>query len=112
LKTLLEGLAEQVLPELVSGVEVEAELNDEMLKPPLRADRVYTVLWRGVSYILHVELETKANANIARRLLEYTAILHKKHGKPVISIVISPFEQVQKNMPCGKLGLYYYIRHY
>jgi hypothetical protein len=91
LKTLLEGLASQVLPELVSGVEVEAELNDEMLKPPLRADRVYTVLWRGVPCILHVELETKANANIACRLLEYNAILYKKHKKPVISVVIYPF---------------------
>jgi hypothetical protein len=48
LKILLEGLADQVLPELVAGAEVEAELNDEMLKPPLRADRVYTILWGDV----------------------------------------------------------------
>ena len=99
LKTLLEGLADQVLPELVSGVEVEAELNDEVLKPPLRADRVYTVLWRGVPCILHVELETKANANIACRLLEYNAILYKKHKEPVVSVVIYPFRVKLPKVP-------------
>ena len=99
LKTLLEGLAGQVLPELVSGVEVEAELNDEILKPPLRADRVYTALWRGVPCILHVELETKASTNIAHRLLEYNAILYKKHKKPVVSVVIYPFRVKLPRLP-------------
>ncbi len=54
--------------------------------PPKR-----TMLWRGCPCVLHMELETKANANVARRLLEYNAILYKKHGKPVLSVVIYPF---------------------
>jgi hypothetical protein len=72
LKTLLEGLADQVLPELVSGVEVEEELNDEMLKPPLRADRVYTVLWRGVPCILR--------SYLSRRVVGMYALLPTMRG--------------------------------
>ncbi len=91
LKSLLEGLAAQVIPELVPGTKVEEELNDEMLKPPLRADRVYGVRCKRKSCILHVELETKSNRKVAHRLLEYYGILFKKHNKPMISVVIYPF---------------------
>jgi hypothetical protein len=99
LKSLLEGLAAQVIPELLAGAKVEEELNCEVLKPPLRADRVYQIRYKGVSCILQVELETKAAAKIVRRLLEYYGILYRKYGKPIISVVIYPFRTTIPESP-------------
>jgi hypothetical protein len=99
LKSFLEGLAAQVIPELLAGAEVEEELNGEILKPPLRADRIYRIRYKGAKSILQVELETQANAKIAHRLLEYYGILFRKYGKPIISVVIYPFRTTIPESP-------------
>lgn len=99
LKSFLEGLATQVIPELLAGAEVEEELNDEVLKPPLRADRVYKIRYKGEKCILQVELETKADSKIAHRLLEYYGILYRKYHKPIISVVIYPFRTTIPESP-------------
>ena len=99
LKSFLEGLATQVIPELLSGAEVEEELNGEILKPPLRADRIYRIRYKGEECILQVELETQANSKMAHRLLEYYGILFRKYNKPIISVVIYPFETAIPESP-------------
>ena len=99
LKSFLEGLATQVIPELLSGAEVDEELNGEILKPPLRADRIYRIRYKGERCILQVELETQANSKMAHRLLEYYGILFRKYGKPIISVVIYPFRTTIPESP-------------
>lgn len=92
LKSLLEGQVVEVLSHLVPEVEVDEELNDEVLKPPLRADRVYRGRYQGQICIVQIELETGADRGMAYRLLEYYGILLRKYrNKPVISVVIYPF---------------------
>lgn len=55
LKSLLEDQAAEVIPYLLAGTELLGELNDEMLKPPLLADRVYRIRHQGLPCILHIE---------------------------------------------------------
>jgi predicted transposase YdaD len=99
LKSFLEGMAAQVIPELLAGAEVEEELNVEVLKPPLRADRVYRIRYKEEKCILQVELETKGDSKIVYRLLEYYGILYRKHRKPIISVVIYPFRTAIPESP-------------
>lgn len=99
LKSLLEDQAEEIIPFLVEGAEHEQELSGEALKPPLRADRVFLVRYQEKQHILHIELETGPDSEIAYRLLEYYGILLKKHKKPVISAVLYPFRTSTPESP-------------
>ena len=91
LKSLFEGHASEIISHLVPEARFVEELNDEVLKPPLRADRVYLVEVDTIYNVLQIEMETKGDPDIAYRLLEYYGILLKKHRKSLISVVLYPF---------------------
>ena len=91
LKSLLEDQAREMISVLLEEAVYLQELGGEALKPPLRADRVYLINYRGKLYILHIELETRADSEMPYRLLEYYGILHRKYKKPIISMVLYPF---------------------
>ena len=91
LKSLLRDQAEELLSLFVEGAEYQDELSEESLKPPLRADRVYLVTYRGKLHVLHIELETATDSEIGERLLEYFGILYRKYKRPMISLVLYPF---------------------
>ncbi len=92
LKSLFEGQEEQVLPVFLPGAEFLETLNVEALRPPLRVDRTYKIKQRNKPKIMHIELETGSNSEMAYRLLDYhTYFLRKFKGLPVISIIIYPF---------------------
>ena len=99
LKSILEERASEIMPLLLSGIEIGEELNDETLRPPLRADRVYGGHYKGEECIVQIELQTQADSIMAYRLLEYYGILVKKHRKPGISIVIYPFRTTLPETP-------------
>ena len=91
IKSLLEGSAAEMLPHLLPGAEFVEERNIEVLKPPLRTDRVYLIRYRGQLHILHIELETGADSDMDIRLLVYHVLLFAKYRLPVISIIMYPF---------------------
>ena len=91
IKSLLEGSAAERLPHLLPGAEFVEERNIEVLKPPLRTDRVYLIRYRGQLHILHIELETGADSDMDIRLLVYHVLLFAKYRLPVISIIMYPF---------------------
>jgi hypothetical protein len=99
LKALFEGHIAEIIPHLFPGARFSGELNDEVLKPPVRADRVYIVDVYNAVAVVHIEMETGADAEIAYRLLEYYGILLKKHQEPLISIVIYPFRTILPESP-------------
>ncbi len=68
-------------------------LDGEALKPSsLRTDRFYQVMQRGKIKVAHIELETAPDSELPYRMLEYFAILYKHHRKPIIPVVIYPFQ--------------------
>jgi predicted transposase YdaD len=91
LKSLLEGQEREILSYFFPGVEYLETLNIEVVRTPLRVDRVYKVKHKERVCILHVEFESGPNNDMAVRLLDYHAYLHRKYHIPVISIIVYPF---------------------
>jgi predicted transposase YdaD len=92
LKSLIEGHEQEMLPLFLQGAVFLAVLNIEVLRTPLRVDRVYKVRYRGRVYILHLEFESGSDGKMAYRLLSYHSyFLEKYDALPIISIIIYPF---------------------
>ena len=99
LKSLFEGQEKQMLPIFLPGAEYLATLNVEVVRPPLRVDRVYRVKYKGKKGIAHIEFESGSNNDMADRLLEYHAYLRRKYKLPVISIIVYPFPTKMAESP-------------
>ncbi|MEO8970658.1 MAG: hypothetical protein ABI406_03550 [Ktedonobacteraceae bacterium] len=99
LKSLFEGQEKQMLPIFLPGAEYLATLNVEVVRPPLRVDRVYRVKYKGKKSIAHIEFESRSNNGMADRLLEYHAYLRRKYKLPVISIIVYPFPTKMAESP-------------
>jgi len=80
-----------MLPLLVPGVEYLEVLDVEVLRTPLRGDRVYRTKYRNQEHILHFELETGPDGKMPYRLLDYHSYFLRKYGLPVISVIVYPF---------------------
>lgn len=96
LKALLQEDAARILPHLLQGIVGEATfieaLDVEVLPPARRSDRVFLFKVEQQRFILDIEFESSADSTIAARLHAYAAYLHLKHGIPVLSMVVYPFE--------------------
>ena len=92
LKSLIGDEVAEILPNLLPGAEYVSEQNIEIDRTTLRADLVYNILYRGLPHILNMELQTGADEDMPLRMLVYHVGLYAKHRKPVISMVMYPFE--------------------
>ncbi len=92
LKSLLGDEVAEILPNLLPGAEFIGEQNIEIDRTTLRADLVYNIRYRGALHILNMELQTDADEDMPLRMLKYHVGLYDKHRKPVISMVMYPFE--------------------
>ncbi len=92
MKDLVDRQAKDILPVLLPGLTYQETLNIEIVKPVLRSDKVYLVMYQGKQHILHIEFESGKNKRMGARMLAYNAMLHLEHNLPVISIVIYLFE--------------------
>jgi hypothetical protein len=92
LKALFGDEAAEIVPRLIPGTELLHDHNIEIDRSQLRADLVYNVKYRGLLHILNMELQTDEDEHMHLRLLQYHINLHAKYEKPVISVVLYPFE--------------------
>jgi hypothetical protein len=92
MKDLVDRQAKDILPALLPGLTYQETLNIEVVKPVLRTDKVYLVMYQGKQHILHIEFESGKNKRMGARMLAYNAMLHLEHNLPMISIVIYLFE--------------------
>jgi len=99
LKLLIEGQEREILPQLWPGVEYIETIDIEVLRSPLRVDRVYIVLYRKEKHVLHLEYETVSDGGIVYRLLEYHAYFLRKYKLPVLSIIVYPFQTTVVESP-------------
>jgi hypothetical protein len=65
LKSLLEGQEKQMLPYFIPDAEYLETLNVEVIRTPLRVDRVYLVRQKGRKKIAHLEFESGPNNDMA-----------------------------------------------
>ena len=80
-----------IIPVLLPGAIFQETLDIEAIKPTMRADRVFKILYLGKTYILNIEFESGVDEKIRARLLAYNAILHLEYEIPVISLIVYPF---------------------
>ena len=92
LKSLLGDEVAEILPNLLPGSQFVSEQNIEIDRTTLKADLVYNIKYRGLTHILNMELQTDADEDMPIRMLKYHVGLLDKHRKPVISMVMYPFE--------------------
>jgi hypothetical protein len=91
LKDWVEQQAQEILPVLLPGAVYETTLNVEAIRSPMRADKVFKILYCGEEHVLHIEFETGSDGDLPSRLLIYNAVLYRDHKLPVITIVVYPF---------------------
>lgn len=99
LKTWVKENPAEILPVLLPGAIFQEAIDIERIKPTMRADRVFKVLYRNLLHILHIEFESGSDANMPVRLNAYNAILHLEYGLPIISIIIYPFRTTMAKSP-------------
>lgn len=100
LKALFEADTTDMLSFVVGApVKQFTELTGEALKPPLRVDRGYEVWREGKLHVVHIEMETDGDEDMALRMHEYFGILYRKYKKPIISVVMYPFRTTVPEPP-------------
>jgi hypothetical protein len=92
LKSLLGDEVAEVLPRLLPGSQYESEQNIEIDRSTLKADLVYNIKYKGIPHVLNMELQTGSDEEMPIRMLKYHVGLFDKHRKPVISMIMYPFE--------------------
>jgi hypothetical protein len=94
LKTFLDEQIAELLSLFLPRARFIGELPTEIFKmqAQLRMDKVYEMFYRGEPHIVHFELETSSNSRMAHRMLKYHALLLEKYDRPVISLIIYPFQ--------------------
>ncbi|MGB8344231.1 MAG: hypothetical protein WCD86_05065 [Ktedonobacteraceae bacterium] len=80
-----------MLAYFLAGAEYVDTLNIEVMRTPLRVDRVYKILLDDETDILDLEFQASGEPDDAERLLEYHAYFHRKHKCPVVSVLVYPF---------------------
>jgi hypothetical protein len=99
LKDWLRQEAGRVLPILLPGAVYEETLSVELIRPTLRADKVFKIVYNDEECIFHTEFESGSDTHMAARLLAYNAILYDDHDMPVISMIIYPFRTKMATSP-------------
>ncbi|HZS77204.1 MAG TPA: hypothetical protein VFA41_11380 [Ktedonobacteraceae bacterium] len=92
LKSLLGDEVAEVLPRLLPGSQYVSEQNIEIDRSTLKADLVYNIKYKGIPHVLNMELQTGSDEEMPIRMLKYHVGLFDKHRKPVISMIMYPFE--------------------
>jgi hypothetical protein len=91
--------ARNVLPLFLPGASYEETLEVEIIRPTLRADKVFKGKYLGDESLFNVEFQTNTDNNLLSRLLVYNSVLYRDHGLPVISIIIYPFRTTMAESP-------------
>lgn len=98
-KEWMEWQVSDILPVLLPGAIYQQTLTIELIKPTLRADKVFKMLYNGEERIFNPEFETGSDGKMASRLHVYNAILYYDYQIPVISMIIYPFRTTVAQPP-------------
>ncbi len=93
---IIKALAGRYMDKIASfirGVEVAVEQLEDKDKEAVAAQRTSDVLVKvqedGYEYLMLVEFQARPDRKMAGRLLEYTAIHHRRYEKPVYPVIIN-----------------------
>ena len=98
-KDWIRQSARDVLPLFLPGAIYEETLDVEIVRPTMRADKVFKVIIEDEAHIVNFEFEAGYDGKMASRLLAYNAVLYHDYELPVISIIIYPFRTTIAKSP-------------
>lgn len=104
LKGWVKNQPAQILPQLLPGAAYQEAIDIERIKPPMRVDRVFKILYRDMPHIFHVEFESGADTKMPSRLLVYNSLLYHEYELPVISMIVYPFRTTMAISPLAVLS--------
>jgi hypothetical protein len=104
LKSLIEGREQEVLPNFLEGATFLEVVNIEVLRTPLRVDKVYKVWYRDAKHILHLEFESGSDNKIGYRLLSYHTYYLEQFEIPIITVVVYPFPVKEAGSPFREIS--------
>ena len=64
LKALVQEQARDILPVFLPGARYEDTLNVEIIRPAMRVDKVFKVMYREMDHILHLEFESGSDSQV------------------------------------------------
>jgi hypothetical protein len=99
IKEIFKEDAAQLLPHFLSGATLVSVKDIEILRSPMRSDRVYCIEQNDTFHILDVEFQAGYDNEMEYRILIYHASLLKDYKLPVISIVIYLFRTTVAHSP-------------
>jgi hypothetical protein len=98
--------------EVLSAQEVKESLfKRETIKTALRVDCVYAMQSRKHghqqirTFLGHMEFETAPTDEIVGRLFEYYGIMYRKHKRPIVQVLVCPFESANLPTPPNEVAL-------
>ena len=108
LSTFLQEFVTQFLPTLAESIQLEtlSLLDKEIFTDVTSGERYEADLVargqlrdRSSPFLLHIEIQAKAEAGFPRRQFRYFSRLHDKYGIPVYSVVIFSFDTPRRTQP-------------
>jgi predicted transposase YdaD len=87
-KVMLKYHPEQFVQWLLPGAEYIEMLSGELPRESVYADALLRVRYQGKEYVLHIEIQTGADATIVWRLLQYLAYIGLQYKLTVLPVVI------------------------
>jgi hypothetical protein len=88
-----------ILPVLLPGATYEDTLDVEVVRPTMRTDKVFKMIYNGKECILDVEFESGKDPRLLSRLLVYNSILYHDYQIPVMTLVVYPFRLKMAESP-------------
>ncbi|MBO0784085.1 MAG: hypothetical protein J2P37_35210, partial [Ktedonobacteraceae bacterium] len=89
----------ELLPQFLTGAVYQNRLDVTIIRPTMRSDRVYRVIYHDKPHIVHFEIQIGYEKKFPARLHVYNSVLNYDHTLPVITIVIYPFRVAMASSP-------------
>ncbi len=99
IKGIFKEDAEELIPNFLEDASFINVLDIEVLRPPMRSDSAYVILYKDKPAILQMEFQAGEDEEIVHRALVYHAGLVRDYRRPVISIIIYLFRSTTTESP-------------
>ncbi|HVB21884.1 MAG TPA: hypothetical protein VNG51_08070 [Ktedonobacteraceae bacterium] len=91
--------ANQAIPYLIAGAVCEGTLDTEIIRPTMRADKVFRINLDGEAHIGNFEFQTARDEDLVSRMHVYNSVLYHDYHLPVLSMIIYPFRTTIAKSP-------------
>lgn len=85
-KELMQASPQDLISWLFPEATYVGDPNTELLQEPVRADLMYTIMWKGMQMGFHIEFQKRHDTNMGRRVWRYNARACDRTDLPILPI--------------------------